>query len=107
MQPSTLRNPVSFPRRGHARRSALAAATALLVAAVLVAPWSAARADDDADAPDGAALWSRHCGQCHNKRSPEKFSDSQWEVVVQHMRVRANLTGKEAAAILDFLKSAN
>ena len=79
------------------------AASALMVA--LLPP--AARADGNDDHGNGAKAWSESCGRCHNKRSPEKFSDAQWEVIVQHMRVRANLTGSEARAIVDFLKSAN
>ena len=53
----------------------------------------------------GAELWGRNCGHCHNIRSPSSYSDAQWEVVMLHMRVRANLTGADARAIADFLKS--
>ena len=61
----------------------------------------------DGDTLEGPQLWSANCGRCHNRRSPEKFSDAQWDVIVRHMRVRANLTGEEERKILDFLKSAN
>jgi len=64
-------------------------------------------ADHQTEAADGPRLWSESCGRCHNKRSPEKFSDAQWDVIVHHMRVRANLGGAEARAVVDFLKSAN
>src|SRR5258708_6616685 len=52
-------------------------------------------------------LWSVNCGRCHNKRSPEQFSDQQWGVILRHMRLRANLTGEEERMILAFLRSAN
>jgi len=55
----------------------------------------------------GSELWSNNCGHCHNKRSPEKFSDASWSVIVQHMKVRANLTGEEERKIREFLESAN
>ena len=55
----------------------------------------------------GAELWSRNCGHCHNIRSPSSYSDAQWEVVMLHMRVRANLTADEHKEILAFLKSAH
>jgi cytochrome c5 len=55
----------------------------------------------------GAELWGRNCGHCHNIRSPSSFSDAQWEVVMLHMRVRANLTPEEHKKILAFLKSAH
>src|SRR5215468_1062124 len=51
----------------------------------------------------GAELWGRNCGHCHNIRSPSSYSDAQWEVVMLHMRVRANLTPEEHKKILAFL----
>jgi cytochrome c1 len=55
----------------------------------------------------GAQLWGENCVRCHNTPSPETFSDVEWDVAVMHMRVRANLTDKEAKKIADFLKTAN
>jgi len=55
----------------------------------------------------GATLWAQNCGHCHNIRSPDSLSDAQWDVVVLHMRVRANLTAEEHRQILAFLKSAH
>jgi hypothetical protein len=60
----------------------------------------------NADKP-GAMLWGENCGRCHNVRSPESLSDSQWDVAVMHMRTRANLSASEAEKIVEFLKSAN
>jgi cytochrome c5 len=55
----------------------------------------------------GEELWSMNCQRCHNMRSPAMYSDAQWDVIVHHMRVRANITGAEQRAIADFLKSAS
>ena len=55
----------------------------------------------------GAQLWTQNCGHCHNIRSPDSYSDAQWEVVMLHMRVRANLTAEEHKKILAFLKTAH
>ena len=55
----------------------------------------------------GAEVWAQNCGHCHNIRSPGSYSDAQWEVVMLHMRVRANLTAEEHRKILAFLKSAH
>ena len=33
------------------------------------------------------------------------YGDAQWDVIVHHMRIRANITGKEQRAIVEFLKS--
>ena len=53
----------------------------------------------------GAQLWAENCVRCHNIRSPSNYSPAQWEVVMMHMRVRANLTPEEHKKILAFLKS--
>src|SRR6266699_1938749 len=53
----------------------------------------------------GAQLWAENCNRCHNIRSPSNYSPAQWEVVMAHMRVRANLTPEEHKKILEFLKS--
>ncbi len=55
----------------------------------------------------GAELWAQNCNRCHNYRAPASLSDQQWEIVLHHMRVRANLTAKEHQAILQFLQAAN
>lgn len=55
----------------------------------------------------GAQLWGENCLRCHNSPSPETFSDTQWDVIVLHMQVRANLTSDEAMKIVEFLKTAN
>jgi hypothetical protein len=53
----------------------------------------------------GAELWAANCVRCHNIRSPSSYSPAQWEVIMMHMRVRANLTPEEHKKILEFLKA--
>lgn len=60
-----------------------------------------------ADDKPGAQLWSDNCSRCHNMRPPQSFSDTQWEAIVHHMRLRANLTGAEARKITEFLKASH
>jgi len=60
-----------------------------------------------ASAASGAMLWAQNCGHCHNLRSPDSYSDAQWDVVALHMRVRGNLTANERTQILAFLRSAH
>ena len=55
----------------------------------------------------GAKLWAQNCIRCHNIRNPASLSDRQWEIVLHHMRVRANLKTQEHELILEFLKAAN
>jgi mono/diheme cytochrome c family protein len=51
--------------------------------------------------------WAEVCGRCHNLRPPSEYSDAQWVVVLDHMRVRAPLTGEEQKQVLEFLKANN
>ena len=55
----------------------------------------------------GAQLWADNCSRCHNIRSPSEFSPRQWEAIVHHMRLRADLTGEEQRKITEFLKASS
>ena len=66
---------------------------------------SNAVSSDSSTQLSGQELWSMNCQRCHNMRPPTMYSDAQWDVIVHHMRVRANITGAEQRAIADFLKS--
>lgn len=55
----------------------------------------------------GAQLWADTCMRCHNLRPPTQFSNNEWQIIVHHMRVRADLTGEEERDILAFIQSAN
>lgn len=50
-----------------------------------------------------AELWAAHCARCHNLRQRTEFSPAQWAVVVNHMRVVADLPGKDYRALLEYL----
>src|SRR3977135_2855065 len=49
----------------------------------------------------GEELWSNNCLRCHNIRPPTIYGDAQWDVIVHHMRLRANITGQEQRAIVE------
>ncbi len=55
----------------------------------------------------GAQTWANNCARCHNMRDPKELRDDQWRAVVSHMRVRGNLTGKEARDVVVFLQGSN
>jgi cytochrome c5 len=57
--------------------------------------------------PSGEELWSNNCQRCHNLQSPAMYNPAQWDIIVHHMRVRANLTGADQRAIAEFLKSSS
>jgi mono/diheme cytochrome c family protein len=52
----------------------------------------------------GARLWPVVCASCHNARGPAERSPAEWDVIVEHMRTRANIPGEDARAILEYLK---
>lgn len=58
------------------------------------------------DSGGGGELWAHNCRRCHNLRPPNSLSRDQWEVVVNHMRVRAGLSARDAHKIEQFLKTA-
>ncbi|SHF12368.1 hypothetical protein SAMN05443144_105231 [Fodinibius roseus] len=55
----------------------------------------------------GAVLWGENCARCHNAPDPTAFSDTQWEAIGTHMRVRAGLTAEETNKIVTFLQQSN
>jgi mono/diheme cytochrome c family protein len=79
-----------------------------LVSTVVVAVtvWAAATADA-AKNLDGAKVYAANCGNCHSERYPSERNDKEWSIIVMHMRVRANLTGAEARAVLEYLQANN
>lgn len=55
----------------------------------------------------GAREYGNLCGSCHNARSPLERTDRQWVTIMNHMRVRANLTGDQVRDVLAFLQATN
>lgn len=56
---------------------------------------------------DGAKVFAWNCGSCHSERYPPERTDGEWEMIVMHMRVRANLTAEQAEAVLAYLQENN
>jgi hypothetical protein len=92
----------------------------LLSTAVLACVWGCGQSGAASSAPaedhnvaqastseSGAQLWAANCARCHNVRAPQSFSDAQWEAVVMHMRLRADLTGPEQRKITEFLQASH
>jgi hypothetical protein len=91
------------------------AMTALMTASILglAACTAPLRSAEDPRGPrteyagSAATLWRRTCMGCHTLRSPDTYSDYDWDIVIMHMRIHAYLTQEDAEVIGDFLKSAN
>lgn len=70
-------------------------------------PGVAVGQQDPALVGEGAQVYSANCARCHNARSSTERTDAQWAVIVGHMRVRANMTGAQARAVLAYLQATN
>jgi hypothetical protein len=56
------------------------------------------------DSLTGGEVFSMYCAQCHNARALAERPFANYQNVAAHMRVRANLTGKEYEKLLTFLR---
>lgn len=55
----------------------------------------------------GAQLWGEICNRCHSAPSPEEFSNKNWEIICDHMKVRAKIPKDELDKIEKFLTSSD
>ena len=56
------------------------------------------------DSLTGGKVFSMYCASCHNARSLAERPFSNYKNVADHMRVRANLTGKEYAVLMEWMR---
>jgi len=56
------------------------------------------------DSLTGGQVFKMYCGYCHYARPLAERPFSNYQNVAAHMRVRANLTGKEYAKLVAFLR---
>jgi hypothetical protein len=59
------------------------------------------------DSLTGGQVFSMYCSYCHNAPSLAERPYSQFRNIAAHMRVRADLTGKEYAKLMEFLRRWN
>ena len=56
------------------------------------------------DSLTGGQVFSMYCSYCHNAPALSERNFANFRNVAAHMRVRANLTGKEYAKLMEFLR---
>jgi hypothetical protein len=56
------------------------------------------------DSLTGGQVFKMYCSYCHNAPSLAERNFANYKNVATHMRVRANLTGKEYAKLMEFLR---
>ena len=59
------------------------------------------------DSLTGGQIFTMYCSYCHNAPSLAERNFANFRNVAAHMRVRANLTGKEYAKLMEFLRRWN
>jgi hypothetical protein len=59
------------------------------------------------DSLTGGQVFTMYCGYCHNPPQLAERNFANFRNVASHMRVRANLTGKEYAKLMEFLRRWN
>lgn len=52
----------------------------------------------------GAELYAINCNRCHQERYPTEFTSGQWQTIMTHMRVRANLPAQQVKTIVKYMK---
>ncbi len=77
------------------------------LAVLLLLPGVAAAQANGGDVAEGARVYGDMCGRCHNPRSPLERTDRDWVTIANHMRVRANMSGKQLQDVLAFLQATN
>lgn len=93
-------------RRTAVSVSAILAGMAAMAASAILAP-SDLPGQEVSPVASGAAVYGDMCGRCHNPRSPLERSDRDWVTIVNHMRIRGNLTGNQVRQVLAFLQATN
>jgi len=59
------------------------------------------------DSLTGGQVFAMYCSYCHNPPNLSERNFANFRNVASHMRVRANLTGKEYAKLMEFLRRWN
>jgi hypothetical protein len=59
------------------------------------------------DSLTGGQVFAMYCSYCHNAPALAERNFANFRNVAAHMRVRANLTGKEYAKLMEFLRRWN
>jgi hypothetical protein len=69
-------------------------------------PWASQEGESCSyeDSLTGGQIFTMYCSYCHNAPALAERPFSNFQNVADHMRVRANLTGKEYAKLVDWLR---
>jgi cytochrome c5 len=84
---------------------AIATVAAIFAGAVAVSvAKDAAEAGQARKKLTGEQLYAMNCERCHSERYPTERTKAEWNTIMMHMRVRANLPASQAREILKYLQ---
>ena len=85
-----------------------------MAVAVLLAGFSVSVLSWAQDAPSeekkalylrGNEEWGQYCANCHSAIPPSDRAPHEWDTIMQHMRVEANIPADSARALLEYLRA--
>ena len=79
-------------------------AAALLAAAAVSCATRAPAKPEAQQKLTGQDLFAIHCARCHPERYATERTAAQWQTIMLHMQVRANLPPDQAKAVLKYLQ---
>ncbi|MBI3245490.1 MAG: hypothetical protein HYZ50_03150 [Deltaproteobacteria bacterium] len=53
----------------------------------------------------GNEEWGQYCANCHYAIPPSDRAPHEWDTIMQHMRVEANMPADSAQALLEYLRA--
>ena len=53
----------------------------------------------------GMDEWGQYCANCHHATPPSDRAPQEWDSIMLHMRVRANIPPESARALLEYLRA--
>jgi hypothetical protein len=82
---------------------------ALLLAGIIASVPSRAQDTPSEEKKDlylrGMDEWGQYCANCHNATPPSDRAPHEWDAIMQHMRVEANIPADSARALLEYLRA--
>lgn len=53
----------------------------------------------------GNEEWGQYCANCHSAIPPSDRAPHEWDTIMQHMRVEANIPADSARALVEYLRA--
>ena len=94
----------SSPPAGYLHRIVTVVGLAIALVTISTFSGTPAQGSSGRSEPQGQDLYAIHCARCHAERYPTEFTGAQWQNLMKHMRVRANLPAAQTELVLKYLR---